>query len=311
MHKAVLRALGLSLLLLATTPARAGEWLDDWRPVGVGRLLVNDLFGDTRDRWHTGSGVLSFGFARDPDAAERLPGSPFDLVELRIAGAVLAPSRLRTPQPWDRPYAGVLSLGAHTHFAPGPFEARLGVDLVATGPQTHMSDLQVAVHDMLGLAGPDSGVLATQVPNGFHPTVSGELALPVALSGRLELRPFVSAQAGVETFVRAGADLLFGPAWSGLTYRDTTTGLTYRGNRSNRGTGLSLLVGADYAHVFSSVFLPADDGYTLTDRARLRAGMHWQGKGLSVFYGATWLGPEFTAQPEGQLVGALRIDVAF
>nr|WP_256474272.1 lipid A-modifier LpxR family protein [Lutimaribacter sp. EGI FJ00013] len=58
--------------------------------------------------------------------------------------------------------------------------------------------------------------------------------------------------------------------------------------------------------------MPADRGYDLTDmRTRLRLGVHHDGRLGSLFYGLTWLGKEFEAQPDGQLTGSLRLRVRF
>jgi hypothetical protein len=127
------------------------------------------------------------------------------------------------------------------------------------------------------------------------------------------LRPFVQARAGDETYVRIGADLMFGPNFStGVLARDETTGMPYQTLDDVPQRGLSFLVGADTARVLSSAWLPASDGYALSPmRNRVRAGAHWQGDFIGVFYGATWLGPEFTAQPEGQVVGSLQFRFGF
>lgn len=44
-----------------------------------------------------------------------------------------------------------------------------------------------------------------------------------------------------------------------------------------------------------------------TTRIRTRAGVHWQGKSHSVFYGLTYLGKEFDEQDEGQIVGSVAL----
>lgn len=77
-------------------------------------------------------------------------------------------------------------------------------------------------------------------------------------------------------------------------------------------TGFTFLLGADIAHVSDSIYLPEERGFTLTDtRDRLRAGMHWQGEKASAFYGVTYLGEEFDAQTDGQVVGSIRINLSF
>jgi hypothetical protein len=90
--------------------------------------------------------------------------------------------------------------------------------------------------------------------------------------------------------------------------------LKFSGYRATHGgaEGTSFSFGGDVAHVFDSVYLPADQGYSPTDlRLRLRAGLHWQKGAMGLFYGLTWLGEEFEGQPEGQLVGSLRLKILF
>ena len=51
--------------------------------------------------------------------------------------------------------------------------------------------------------------------------------------------------------------------------------------------------------------------YELRTRSRLRAGFHWDTGRARGFYGLTWLGPEFTGQRTGQLVGSVRLNIDF
>jgi len=50
----------------------------------------------------------------------------------------------------------------------------------------------------------------------------------------------------------------------------------------------------------------------LLRRGRVRAGVHWHSAGdTSVFYGLTYLSPEFEDQPEGQVTGSLKLNFNF
>jgi hypothetical protein len=93
---------------------------------------------------------------------------------------------------------------------------------------------------------------------------------------------------------------------TGETGESQTRAVGRRGDRtSNR-------LGGDVAHVFDRALLPS--GGTVTaekDRYRLRAGLHWQGKRASTFYGVSYLSREFVQQPEGQLVGSLSLNLRF
>ncbi len=300
----IVLALLLAVLLDPQIAAAQGREVIGW-----GRLFNNDYIGDGRDRWRTGSFVLSR--VTGPHWTGRLPARPGEVLELRFRSETIAPASVDNPRPGDRRYVSILSAGLHTHFARGGYEFALGGDLVVTGPQTGGGRFQSFVHDILDEPDPATA-LNTQIPNRYLPTALAEIGRPFRFSPRLTLRPFVEAQAGAETFLRIGGDLHFGRAGQGAFYmRDGTTGHRYRAGRG--GTrGFAGVFGADIAHVFDSAYLSEADGYRLTDaRYRVRAGLLWQGRKSAVFYGLTWLGEEFAAQWEGQLVGSVRLDLRF
>lgn len=299
------RALGALLAIVLSLPLPA--LAQDRGTLGFGRLFTNDAIGDGKDRWHSGSYVLSM--VRGPGWDGRLPGQPGALIEYRLRADIIAPADVADPAPGDRRYAGTLSIGAHTHFDWQGFETRLGFDLVGTGPGTGIGRFQRWAHDLFGLDEPD---LDNQIANGVHPTVSAELGRSFSL-GTAVVRPFIEAQAGVETLVRAGADVTIGRfGTGGLLIRDATTGQRYSAIAGEDAPGFSLILGGDVAHVFDSIYLPSGDTPALRDtRSRLRAGMHWQGTRASIFYGLTWLDEEFEDQPEPQVLGSLRLGLKF
>lgn len=276
--------------------------------LGWGRLFTNDYLGDNEDRWRSGSYSISkvTGFGWNGERPE-LVG---EILEFRLRTDIIAPDNITTPAPGDRRYVGALSFGMHTHFQRQGTEFSVGGDLVVTGPQNGIGRFQREAHKIFGAPVPT--ILDDQIGNGFHPTATVELGRPFRLGPGLRLRPFMSVQAGVETLVRVGGDLTIGDLGAGaLMLRDVATGHRVRGTRA-RGTGVSFVLGGDIAHVEHSVYLPVYSGYRLTDtRQRLRAGVHWQGEKSAVFYGLTWLGKEFEAQPEAQVVGSLRLDIRF
>lgn len=299
--------IGLVLVaLIAALSAPAGA--ADRVTIGWGRLFTNDAIGDGRDRWRTGSYAVSL--VRGPQWSGQLPTRPGEILEYRFRSEIIAPARLVDPVAGDRRYAGVLSFGVHTHFRMGPMETSVGLDLVATGPMTGIGGAQRTVHRWFGLAEPN--VLDDQIGNGVHPTLTVESGHTFALSDRATFRPFVEGKAGAETFLRLGADVLVGAtAQRDLMLRDVTTGQRYRATHGG-AEGTSFAFGGDVARVFNSVYLPADQGYSPTDlRVRLRAGLHWQKGATAIFYGLTWLGEEFEGQPEGQVVGSLRLKILF
>lgn len=302
MVRAVL-ALFLTLATLST-PAAAM----DRHTLGWGRLFSNDFLGEARDRWRTGSYMVSF--VKGPAWSGALPDNPAAILEFRFRGETITPANLVNPAPGDRPYVGALSFGVHTHFQWNGIEVSSGADLVLTGEMTGVGQFQKAMHELLGAPVPT--ILDDQIPNHVYPTALVEFGYPIVMASNLQLRPFVELQGGVETLARVGADLHFGVAGSvDLFVRDVTTG--HRVPVTQTGApGLSILLGADAAYVENSAYLPNYGGYDISDpRIRVRAGLLWHGPGAQVFYGLTWLGEEFAAQPEGQLVGSLVAKVEF
>jgi hypothetical protein len=280
------------------------------RWLGAGWLFSNDFIGDNKDRWHTGG--LSLSGVWGPSWAGTAPSAPGQILELRLSGRVIAPDDLQIVNTDDRPYAGVLRLGLHTHAATRGFDYALGADLVVIGPQTQLDEFQSSLHDLFGRQKTNPAILDAQIGNTIRPTLVAEIGRSHDLGGRWTVRPFAEARAGDETLVRVGADLVFGNFGQGtLLARDAITGHRYQ-IIPNPVSGLSLLLGADIAYVEDSVYLPEDRGYSLTSyRERVRLGVNWQGRKLSVFYGLTYLGREFAAQPEGQVIGSLQARVRF
>ncbi len=304
------RALALLLALTTTLPAVEAQAQDRER-LGYGRLLNNDYLGDGEDRWRTGSWTSSRVWGRDWSGS--LPEAFGDLLELRVSSQIIAPDNLGRPAAGDRPYAGVLSAGVHTHFEWRGFNAAMGADLVMTGPDTGLGSFQREVHKALDVRAPSQATLDGQIPNGLHLTLVGEMGRDLALAPNIRLRPFVELRAGAETLARAGVDLTFGTLGrGGLMVREDITGHRYGVIQGQGERGFSFLLGADLAKVSDSIYLPEEDGFTLTEnRDRLRAGVHWQGDGASAFYGISYLGEEFTGQSEGQVIGSLSIKMSF
>lgn len=299
-------------LTAIATPSQAQDWdiFGGRSYLGNGRLFSNDYFGDGQDRWRTGSYAMSFMFG--PDGTIALPEEPGSLIELRYNNRLLAPANLRNAAPGDRRYVGIATFGAYTHFAQQNAEFALGAEAVVSGPISLAPWIQVKVHDLIGSPGPSSETLDAQFPNALYGAVAGEAAYRFEFGNGVALRPFVEARAGDVTYARVGADLFFGSNFTtGVVARDYSTGQLYQTLPEVTRNGFSFVVGADAAKVISSTWLPASD-YTLTPFwYRARAGVHWQGDIVGLFYGATWTGREFTAQPEGQVLGSVEIQISF
>ncbi len=296
----------LTALVLVCLPLSA--MAQDRQLLGFGRLFDNDAIGDGHDRWKSGSYTVSV--LNGPSWGGSLPEQFGSLLEYRFSGAIVSPDEIDKPAANDRRYAGLLSLGVHTYMDLRGIETSLGADLVAVGPATGVGRFQHWVHSAVGGELPD---LSNQLPNALRPTVSAELGRNFALSDQISVRPFVAAEAGIETYVRAGGDITIGSfGKGGLMLRDDTTGQRYRAIEGDTVPAMSFTLGGDVAHVFNSDLLPSGGAAVASDsRTRLRAGVAWQGQTSSVFYGLTYLGPEFNSQPAGQVVGSLNINLRF
>lgn len=296
----------LALLLLVSTIA-SPAFSEGREVIGKGRLFTNDFFGDGHDRWRSGSYVLSVVTGKDAYSGVEAFG---DIVEYRLGGQIISGMR-GSAAPGDRPYAGAVSLGAHTHFNMARADLSLGADLMAIGPQTGLSDFQKKFHD--GFDIPLPPYVDQQLGDVFFLNSTLEASRSFAVSDRVTVRPFVEGLAGAENLVRLGGDVIVGSVGhNDLMLRDVVTGQLYRGTQNDE-LGLSYLVGGDVASVFSSAFLPEDQGYTVSEtRARARAGVLFQfAQDATLFYGATYLSEEFEGQREGQVVGSLKLNFKF
>ena len=84
-------------------------------------------------------------------------------------------------------------------------------------------------------------------------------------------------------------------------------GSLYQTLKTCRGKGLSFLVGGGHGQGVSSVWLPDAAGYTLTPLRQPGAGRGaLAGREDRRVLRRDMAGPEFTAQPAGQIVGAIR-----
>ncbi len=298
------------LILLAATLLAGNARAEERVTLGWGRLFTNDALGDGEDRWNTGSYAVSKVMGLRWGG--QLPDRPGEIWEYRFSANTIAPANLIAPDPSDRLYAGALSLGATTYFDLRGFDVSLGGGLTFIGPSTGLGQFQSAVHEILGLDVPTS-VLDDQLPDQIHAVATAEIVRDLALGPSTRLRPFVAVRAGTEDLLRVGADLIIGGyGKSDLLLRDAITGHLVRGVSGDSAPQFSLLIGADRAQVFSSVFLPEGGAAVMTpQRDRIRAGYFWQGKSATAFSGLTWLSPEFDAQPDGQILGSFSLSFSF
>ena len=297
--------LGLALAIGLPGAATAQETR---QTLGYSQVFTNDTLAQYRDRWRTGG--YAFSLFRGPEWDGNLPETFGALLEFRLRGEAIAPRDLAMPEPFDRLYAGAWWIGVHSHSRWAGMELSAGLDLVISGPQTGIRDIHAAIHDALDL--PAINVTGFEIADGIHAHATLELARPIGFDGG-QLRPFVELQAGAETLARAGFDLILGDlAHGALLTREPTTGQRIPALLPDGRGDWSVLFGADVAYVDSSIFLPSDRGPTLEEtRRRVRGGLVYRHEDLSVFYGFTYLSPEFIGQPEGQLVGNIALTVRF
>lgn len=288
-----------------------------WGPVvaqdrvtlGFGRMMTNDFFWDTQDRWRTAS--YNFSIVRGPEWTGARPQGIGDIFEVRLRNEMIMPSERRGDGQFDRPYVGLWSVGLHTHYATGGMDVSLGADVIAMGPSTRVSDLQEWYHDLVSF--PAVIGVDDQLADAQHLSGTIELGWPTRPSETITVRPFFEGQAGVEDILRVGADVIIGSTGhNDLLIRDVVSGQLIRASE-NDFRGYNVTLGADWAHVGGSVYLPADLGYAHEEsRWRVRAGVNVQVTSeVSFFYGATYLSEEFVGQPEGQVVGGLKLNFNF
>lgn len=304
-------ALALSLLT-ASFAGQAGAQDDGFQRLGITQIFTNDWFGmplgDRYDRWRTGAYQVSGFWGRDAWDGH-LPSDPFDLVEVRFRGEIIAPDNLAAPAAGDRRYAPALYFGAATHFDYRGLEVSAGADLALLGDQTGLMEFHDGVHRMFG--GSDVNLSNFMIDDGTYLNVTVEGARSLEW-GAVNVRPFVEAQAGVETLVRAGADIRIGNFDEGsLLIRDATTGQRVVGIPDDQGGGWSFSLGGDAAYIGNSALLPSNGPDAENMRYRLRGGVNHAYGPSNFFYGITYLSEEFEGQGEGQLVGTMSLMLRF
>ncbi len=294
-------ALALALALCASVTS-AGER----RFIGWSHVVANDSIGQFRDRWQSSAvqGSIFFGLQAGDVGRARLG----EVLEFRLSSQIMTPENLAAPRPSDRLYAGALAFEVLSHGRLGAAEASVGLGIVAVGPQTGAFRFQRWLHELLHY--PRPATAGFEVGDTVRGTVSSELARSYGATP--SLRPFAEARTGAETILRAGVDATWGALGrGGLMIREPVTGQRVPGIPGAAVDGLSWTAGADIAWVGNSLYLPSSRGYEVRPRGRLRAGVHWQERRLSGFYGLAYLSPEFSGQRDGQFVGAAQVRFDF
>jgi len=294
----------LSLFLASSASA------DGFKLVGRASLFTNDYLGDGEDRWRTGSYTRSTFFARSSGKDATAP----PLFELRLRGEVIAPTEVNlVPQPGERPFVGVAAIGGFRHVSRGDYDVAWGGEMVFVGPQTGVSSFVTEAHEALGFKQPRAA--SGQLGNNTFPTVYLHASRLAGASATVpfDVRPFVEVQAGAETYARIGVDMFFGNGMSTTaTTRDVVSGQIMSVVAADPVTGFTPSIGFDVARVWDSQFLPSSSGLTVKPwRLRARGGLRSQTQSTEIFYGLSWLSPEYEGQPSGQVLGSLSLDFQF
>lgn len=277
--------------------------------IGHGRLFTNDMLGESKDRWRTGS--FSTSGAWGQKWTGQLPKEFANLIELRLLSEIIAPADLSGKNGIDRPFAGHFELGVHSHFERDGLEYSIGVGASILGEQTGLDDFQIAVHEALNEKVASDYLLANQIENQVLIGPLFEVSKAVPEGNNLTIRPFLEAFATAETLARVGTDIYFGTGFSRSLYiRDQVTGQRYQVIGGEQD-GLGFSFGGDISHVASSAFFHGSSPSMLNRRLRFRTGLHWGQQTKQGFAGLTWLSKEFDGQPEGQILGSVRVILKF
>lgn len=295
------------ILCLAFVFTASASHSDEFRILGRAKLFSNDYLGDGMDRWRSGSYSRSLLFGESWDGGK--PGQR--VYELRFRGELIAPSDTsQEPAEGERPFVGLVALGGARHLRFRETDVRLGGELVVTGPQTGMSRFVRYAHSILGFEEPRA--TRNQLGNNLIPTASLEASRTLRRNTVLpfEIRPFVEAQVGSESYLRAGADAFFGQGMAGnLVTRDVVTGHIMTAVSMKMLAGLTPTLGIDVTRVFNTYYLPPSSGLSFHEwRIRVRGGLRSQTEARDVFMGLSWLSPEYQGQPHGQVLGSMSVD---
>jgi hypothetical protein len=149
------------------------------------------------------------------------------------------------------------------------------------------------------------------IEDGVYLNAHGEVGRSFG-QGQVRIRPFVAAEAGVETLIRAGFDLQLGNFDRAALYtREPISGHRLMGIMGTGGGPVSFTLGTDMAYVADSVLLPAGGPAPERLRFRVRGGVASTLGRVSAFYGITYLSEEFEGQGEGQWLGTLSWKLRF
>ncbi len=331
---------GAALLAAAAAAAQADEptgsqqdgwrWLEQTDEIETQGMFWNDRYGDGEDRWKTGGISQSYIFPERVFSDAGWLAGRASALELNLRAEVITPDDTSNNgvDPTDRPYAQYAAAGIYLRSIARPrsltpdlglqVEDRFGIEIGWQGDPLPFFEVRDGLHGMTGTGGgmgnPDD-VIGGEVLANLEGRRTWRLHM--AGAGRdVELAPFVQGSAGMrEVSLRAGADLFVGSALEGRTWgSELATGAVMAGEAPRReGFHWTTFVGADVGFVAWDAFV--DGGFAAEGRnldreeivGRVRTGVLLEYGRVGVGFSLNWLSPEFEAQPEGQLIGAIQL----
>lgn len=321
----------LSMTIPAATPAFAGStaedgfrWMSDNTEVLREGIIWNDRFGDGKDRYKTGGVTQSWLIPERRLSDERWLNNHASALELQLRGFVATPDNTQTGgAPGDRPFAQFAGIGGYLRTVERPrrvgprmtqqLETRVGIEIGYQGEPLPFFELQEALH-----GGEDLRITPNNSIDGeVLVNLEGKRTLRMQLDfsdSDLELAPYLQVSAGMrEVSFRAGGDLIYGSSLDGWTWNhDPAIGALIPGGSMSSGQSRwAVWIGADAGYVGADAILeggfdgsgPRVEREDLT--ARFRSGILLGFGDMAVSYSITWLSPEFRAQTQGQVIGAL------
>ena len=336
-----MRILGIGLAGLASIatimgPARADtasdgfRWLSETDEIHREGAIWNDWLGDGNDRYKSAGVTQSWVIPEIRMSQERWIEGNTSALELQVRGFIATPDNTEIGgAPGDRPFAQYAGVGAHLRTMQRPVrmgaqtfvwqETRAGVEVGYQGEPLPFFEIMEMVHG-------EGGVLITPTN-----TIDGELLanlearrtlrihmdLPTA---DLQFAPFVQGSAGMrENSARLGMDVIYGGNLAGRTWNhDPAIGTMMPGaSKPKKGYQWAVWVGGDVGYVATDAMLDggfSGDGPSVTKErvtTRFRTGFLFGYDPIAFSYTVTWLSPEFTQQPQGQLVGAITVKYRF
>lgn len=308
------------------------KWLSETTDIQAEGIFWNDRLGDGGDRYKTGGLTQSWVIPQSVLSEEPwIPGHA-SAVEVQGRGYIATPDNTTNPVPGDRPYAQYVGIGAYLRTAStatfiGPdrwmtTENRVGVEVGFQGDPLPLFEIQDAIHDMSGM-----GRMAMSSTN----TLPSELLVNLDAkrtwryhldfgNHEFEFAPYAMGSVGMrETSMRAGFDMIVGSALTARTWNhDQSMGaLIPGGSKPRDGFHWTAWAGADAGLIFADALLDGGFGGNGpgVDReqssVRARAGLMLEYNNVALAYSATYLSPEFSAQSDGQLIGAVSLKIRF